>query len=136
MAQRIYICSKFQNYETVRAVRDRLVAAGHEILCDWTTSEQFDPETGKPLNYNDTAPDDVQERRAAAECEGVENCTVFLVLGYEGLHNGLVELGMAIALRKDIHVVDPQKCWTIFFHTDVLIHKDIDAAVQWIAASS
>ena len=46
---KVYVASRFKNYEEVRKVIDKVEAAGHTITFDWTRTSEFDPDTGELL---------------------------------------------------------------------------------------
>lgn len=111
---KIYVASKFQNYAAVRMLNDRLAREGHEITFDWTRSDQFDT-GGHPLSYNDESSPEAQARSAAADFAGVLEAEAMILLGYPGLCGALVEFGAACGRRIPVFVLDPTRCFTIFY---------------------
>lgn len=92
---RVYIATRLENYAMHNAVRDALIAQGHEITYDWTVHG--------PVWRDGT------ERIAEVqglERDGVAHAHVVVVLlpGGRGTH---VELGMALALGKSIVLWSP-----------------------------
>lgn len=112
----VYIASKLENAERVRALRDDLLRTGHVLTYDWTVHGSV--QTGGPAAI---------ARAAAAECEGVRDADVVIVLlpGGKGTH---VELGIAHALRKTILIVGDRRAFPgdgrecAFYHGDNIAH--------------
>lgn len=91
----VYIASRLENHETVRAVRDGLAAFGIGVSYDWTTHGPVWRE----------GPARIREV-SLAETMGVLEADLVLVLlpGGRGTH---VELGIALGARKPVLILTP-----------------------------
>lgn len=92
----IYIASALSNVKKVQAVMKFFTDAGHGISYDWTKHGKY--------------TEDVDLIAACkAESDGVANADVVLLL-QPGLLGSHVELGIAIALKKSIVIIDDTGC--------------------------
>jgi nucleoside 2-deoxyribosyltransferase len=109
---KFYIASGFENKELVQYVRDRLVEAGHMHTYDWTK------------NSRAVTVEDLREI-GQAELDAVKESDVVLVLlpGGKGTHT---ELGIALGLKKDIHLFSREPIdlptATTFYYVDGISH--------------
>lgn len=87
---KFYIASSLKNYAQVRALSQRLQAAGWVHTYDWTQHCPEDVQDAEALR-------DIGER----ECAGVREANVVIVLSPQG-RGTHTEFGMAIALEKRI----------------------------------
>ncbi|MFH1352435.1 MAG: hypothetical protein ABIH68_02545, partial [bacterium] len=90
---RVYVAAKFQDRMTARCIMAHLRGKGHTITFDWTDS--------KYQNREETPED------AVACLNGVRDCEVFIGVfvkpyKYQG---SLVELGVALGLKKKVHII-------------------------------
>ena len=102
-----YVASKFENKEDVREIMYALIEHGHSITEDWTHSTEEN-----------------NIKAALADKRGVEECDTFIGLfninaNYKGAY---IELGMAIALDKEIIIIGPHADRSTFIHLPG-IHK-------------
>lgn len=123
-----YIATKLENWQEHNRLRDVLSARGHNCTYDWTVHGPV---------Y--TSGLDRIKRVARLEHQGVADADVVIVLwpGGRGTH---VELGMAIALGKDIvlatdvighHEPSPETC-AFYHHPHVKLTHDLVDVVDYI----
>lgn len=129
-AIKIYIATQLDNWKAHNEVRDTLLAYGHTITYDWTT---HGPVFGHGL--------EAVRAVAAKEAEGVASADAVVVLwpGGRGTH---VELGMAIALKKQIffllevaahHFATKETC-AFYHHPVVWRSQTLEELYKQIAA--
>jgi hypothetical protein len=114
---KIYCASKFENTKSVREAYAALQADGHTITHDWT-GENADGLHGQALEL-------YLRSCAEKDVRGVSHGQGFLLLHHERVSGALTELGIAIALKKFIVVIDgkhPDKPSNIFFHLPDVHH--------------
>lgn len=82
---RVYVASKMDNREAVRAFMGELRSDGHKIAYDWTvhTSERAD-----------------HSRQALADMRGVMKSDVLIQIYKEGTKGSLIELGILIGYSQ------------------------------------
>ncbi len=122
---RIYVASQHNNREATRAAQTKFVAAGHTITHDWTACELSQhPEQERNQRLTEFAE---------ADLKGVRDCDACVVLAHPGMSATLSEMGMAIALRKIVIVVDCEKdgCpFNVFYYLPSVQHVfSVDDAV-------
>jgi hypothetical protein len=121
---RIYVASKFENTKAVREAYAALQKDGHTITHDWT-GENADGLHGEELEL-------YLRGCAEKDVNGVTDGQGFLLLNHERVAGANTELGIAIAHKKFIVVIDgkhPDKPSNIFFHLPSVHHaKDIEQA--------
>lgn len=121
---RIYVASKFENTKAVREAYKVLQKDGHIITHDWT-GETADGLSGDALAL-------YLRSCAEKDVEGVANGQGFLLLHHANVSGALTEMGIAIALKRFIVVIDgrhPDKPSNIFFHLPTVHHvRDIEQA--------
>ncbi|MEW9675398.1 nucleoside 2-deoxyribosyltransferase [Lentibacillus sp. L22] len=89
-----YIASSFANKELVRYVALKLTVKGYKHTYDWTINQQaIDMKTLKVIGE--------AEKRAIAACD----IFILLLPAGKGSHT---ELGLALALEKDIYIYSPE----------------------------
>lgn len=127
---KVYVASKFENYEAVREAVHFVKSLGHEVTHDWTATDEFGAD-GKPGNSNGDLSLEDQQRHAAADFLGVRRADCLLLLGHPAMCGGMVEFGVALALGKPIAVVAPERCFTIFYTLPgVTTHVDVGFALD------
>lgn len=125
---RIYVASRFSDYERVRALCDEIRATGYTVTHDWTRTREFGPD-GHPLS---ASPDDLPplEARghAQADLEGVRSADLVVFLADLGDYCGaLIEVATAIAAGRQVFVVKPWRP-SIFWHLPrVTVYPHLDA---------
>ncbi len=89
---KFYIASKLENHEQVRALADKLKAAGWTHTYDWTA-------------HGSVKSTDADTLRAIGQREfgGVRDADIVIVLTPQG-RGTHTELGMAIALNKTVYI--------------------------------
>jgi superfamily I DNA and RNA helicase len=110
---KVYVASKFENTKAVREAYEALKQDGHTITHDWT-GENADGLSG-----------DYLRSCAEKDVSGVAKGQGFLMLNHERIAGGNTELGIAIALKKFIVVIDgkhPDKPSNIFFNLPDVHH--------------
>lgn len=130
---KIYVAGPLADIKTVQRVQDAVVAAGHELTMDWSSSP------GPSLQVYDAEPD-AAGRLAGAMLDAVLAADAVLVLATENDGRGMfVELGAALAAArrsgavKDIAVIGQIRHESIFyFHPAVTRAADVD---EWLAGS-
>ena len=127
---RFYIAasSSEEGIERMRALRDRLVAAGHEITYDWTIDLQTNTASGKP----DDALD-LKERRRYAEldADGIEAADRVIYLQCEKrTEGGAWECAWAYAHGAFLIVVAPNaipRCLFMARYQNAIVATDDEA---------
>jgi hypothetical protein len=113
----VYVASKFENTKAVREAYEALKKDNHTITHDWT-GENADGLHGAAL--------DLYLRECAErDVAGVANCQGLLLINHELGCGMFTELGIAIALKKFIVVLDgkhPNKPRNIFFNLPDVHH--------------
>lgn len=123
---KFYIATGINNAYTHNIVRDLLIKEGHEITYDWTLH-------GAVISKGLERCKEV----CLLEIEGVYTADVVIVIwpGGRGAH---VELGIAIASKKQIHLVscDPQilvpspESSIFYFHPRIELHSSIETILD------
>lgn len=91
---KFYVIARFEDKDVARVVMEMMLARGHELTFDWT-------------RVPEALTDEDRVRSAARDFHGVVEADAVIVLHDDQLCNGLVELGVALALGKRIMVVGP-----------------------------
>ena len=92
--KRVYVASKFENTDAVRALQTQLREWGYEITHDWTHEDLA------------AAQDvDLALRCAIADVEGVETADALVLIMHPNMKGAWVEFGIAVALFIPIIVV-------------------------------
>ena len=116
----VYVASKFENQVPVKKLQSLLKNAGHTISYDWTSEN----------------PDWSRRTMAEKDLDGVISADAIVLICYPKLSGAMVELGICIATRKHIVVVDSRrtgcnKC--IFYDLPMIKHvRTIEDAVKEI----
>jgi hypothetical protein len=101
---KLYIASRFGNYERVRAFIDDATEAGHEITHDWTRTEEFD-EWGHPQGGDGSQlPREEQARHAQADLNAAAAADVVVLLPVPDMGGAYVEVGYALAHGRRVIV--------------------------------
>jgi len=81
----------------------RLRETGHTITYDWTQQVE---EVG-PSHENEKAQDpEFLHECAVADVQGVRDCDWFVAIGNKDACGTLIELGIAVGLKKPIYILD------------------------------
>ncbi len=120
---KVYIASKFENVEPVRALRDRLRIIGVTITYDWTT--HFD---GPEKNNGD------ETGAAKLDYAGVLDCNFFVLICHPNMKGAFFEFGAAYSTnRKCIIVNRNPTAENVFFHLPGVMHVEtVDQAFEYI----
>lgn len=94
----VYVASKFENVDAVRAVHAKLRAAGHEVAHDWTI-ENAEGRSGDELR-------EYLRGCAAADYRGALTCDALILLHRPNMRGAFVEVGVALAAGVPVIVVD------------------------------
>lgn len=121
----VYVASKFQRKEDVRALQKALVENGHAISADWTTHEYADvPKEELPAFLRKCAMEDLW---------GVLDADMLVLLPDETAGAHFTELGIALGLCIPVIVMghDPEKhARNIFYNLSALVFvKDIEGVL-------
>jgi hypothetical protein len=123
---KIYVASKFENKQQVRAVQQRLIDLGHTISHDWTNEAEGDRK-GPEL-------DAYLQECAIKDYNGVLEADAVLLITQPNMRGAFTELGMALAWGRVCYVVG--RTGNIFEHlpTDfgMRIFGTVDLAIQAI----
>ncbi|WP_340541051.1 nucleoside 2-deoxyribosyltransferase [Nocardioides sp. GXZ039] len=129
---RIYVAGALADLERVREVQDAVVAAGHEVVLDWTRASDADLR-----DYGSQAV--AAEQVARADLEAVLGADAVLVVDTDQPGRGMyVELGAALARAArgesvQIAVLGPEADRSVFyFHPAV---RRYDSVEEWLASS-
>lgn len=113
---RVYVAGRTNNLDEVRAVQDVVRASAGVITHDWT---QVVEEVG---NYRDegTEPPHPGFLRICAnqDRDGVLNADLVVVVCSRGLNGTLIEMGMALAWKKPVWVINEPERESVFFYMD------------------
>lgn len=118
---KFYIASSFQNKDLVKYVSIKLCAKGYSPTYDWT------------INQRATTISQLQ-RIGAFEKNAIEACDIFILLLPAG-RGSHVELGMAIALNKQVYIytaeeIDPATASTFYYVNGVeQVYGEIDKLI-------
>lgn len=122
--QRIYVASKFQQYERARRLIDDLADRGYEITHDWTRTDQFDGDGHPAFESEQTLPWEARRGYALADFRGVRTADLVVFLGDQLSFGAPVEVGYALAFGIGVFVVDPI-VYTVFWdHPLVTLFDD------------
>lgn len=104
---KLYIASRFGNYERVRAFVDDAIAAGHTITHDWTRTEEFD-EWGHPSAGDGSQLSRAdQARHAQADLDAAAAADVVVLLPIPDMAGAYMECAHALAHGKQVWVAGP-----------------------------
>jgi nucleoside 2-deoxyribosyltransferase len=119
---KIYVAGKTHDYEQVRRVQHACVRLGHEITYDWTrTVEAVGPDAGHDF---DELTDDFKEECAENDFRGVRECALIIALvEHEHITGTLVEIGMALALHKEVWLVGKPPRDSVFYYLPQVTQK-------------
>jgi len=112
---KVYVASKFQNMNAVRAAIAALEKDGHEITCDWTifddTKLVADVQRVLEMSSSSLTPSEdlsaaqARLKKYRAHCAttdiyGVAEADAFVMLMVDGMKGAWLELGLAIAATQ------------------------------------
>lgn len=123
---RVYVAGKWEDRERVRKIQQWLLAAGHEITCDWTCHD-FGPDgvKGNEEDFQAIALEDIEAvKRADAVVAVMER-----PYAYKGLY---VEIGACLAQGTPVYVLGDAGDSCIFMHHP-LVHKTTAFALAGLA---
>lgn len=101
---KLYVASRFGNYERVRAFIDDAERAGHEITHDWTRTEEFD-EWGHPYGGDGSQLSRAdQARHAKADLDAAAGADAVVLLPVPDMGGAYVEVGYALAHGRQVIV--------------------------------
>ncbi len=107
---KFYVAGKFGERLEVRDFCSKLVSKGHEITKDWTSDEESD--NGFPvINV-------VEDTRGVAMADAY----IGRFLNPHIYKGALVEMGMAIGLRRNVYIIGHAMDECIFIHHP-LVHR-------------
>lgn len=118
---RIYIAGRYSRRDYFREVRDRLLAAGHQVTSRWL-------EEDKPLQTQmGDDSDEFYVETSRVDLEDIYNANAVLFFSEDplvgtprgGRH---VEFGYALGLLKPIYVVGPRE--NVFHYNPLVVHFD------------
>ena len=125
---KIYVASKFENKDAVRAAYARLREDGHEITCDWAAEDA----TG----LDGSALHTYLAGCAHKDLVGVQACDALVLLNHERGCGMFTEMGIALAGGKLVIVIDADKRPNIFFHLPNVVHaRDLDDALHLLSTA-
>ena len=111
MNNKVYVAGSRHELEGVRQVQQLMIDHGYEITFDWTGEEGELRETWEEVSYR--AAD-----LAGRELEAIELADTFVLVVTKGRGRGCyVELGMAIALEKQVFIIGPYDD-SVFFYSE------------------
>lgn len=115
---RVYVASKFENEQAVREAHRLLRERGHIITLDWTGKVATEEE---PLSHH-----------AQADFGGVASAHALILLHHPNVCGAMTEMGIALALRKDVIVIDADRGpANIFFSLPQVKHaRDMRHALE------
>ncbi|WP_459499441.1 nucleoside 2-deoxyribosyltransferase [Bacillus sp. C1] len=116
-----YIASSFQNKNLVQFVASKLKEMGWHHTYDWTQNERA------------TNREQLQ-KIGQAERQAIQLADVFLLL-LDGGNGSHIELGMAIALEKEIHLYhENNPLQTTFYHLPEvgIFQGDVDRFISYV----
>jgi nucleoside 2-deoxyribosyltransferase len=103
---------------------NQLREQGHTITFDWTKQVE---QVG-PSHQNELAKDKTFLRECAkSDINGVRECDWFVAIGHPEACGTLIEMGVAIAEKKPIYVLDLDEFrYSIFFELDQIsrVHSE------------
>ncbi|WP_242145290.1 MULTISPECIES: nucleoside 2-deoxyribosyltransferase [unclassified Bacillus cereus group] len=118
-----YIASSFQNKDLVRFVASKLKEIDWKHTYDWTQNER-------------AVQKEQLQKIGQAEKQAIQEADVFLLL-LDGGYGSHIELGMAIALEKKIHLYHKHNSLqTTFYHLPEIhiFQGEIEAFVSYITS--
>jgi len=104
---KVYVATSFTEAPLAKTVMEALEIDGHHITHNWTNENASGLQGDELTKY--------LTRCALADVDGVERCDVLLLLNNPKCRGAYTELGMAIALKKQVIVVWNLVSPNIFF---------------------
>ena len=119
--RKIYLAGRYRRRQELARYGDELQASGHEVTSRWVYARDHSPD-------GHTSPPEIRLRYAQEDYADLREAdTVIAFTEQENTpysHGGRhVELGMAIALRKDVFVVGPRE--NVFCHLPCVNHHEL-----------
>ena len=123
---RFYVATKFENYAQAREVGERLKKLGHTPTCEWYSNHhEFDGSGTLRGKLTDLHPA-VQLQCALDDFDGARNADFLVLLDYPNMVGAYVEVGIALANYRIVHVVGAVRD-TVFWRLDnVVRHNTVD----------
>jgi nucleoside 2-deoxyribosyltransferase len=113
---KIYVAGKTHDFERVRRVQAACQRLGHTITFDWTETVEAYENPGDGHDFDALTPE------FKAECGendfmGVASAELVIALvEHEHITGTLIEIGMALALYKDVWLVGKPKRDSVFYY--------------------
>lgn len=124
---RIYTATRFLNYAAARRFNADTRAAGHEVVCDWTISEEFDDD-GKPLTPDGKdMPREIQAKIAAEDLAGPRNSDITILLPVDDMAGAYLECGVAINSGKQVWIAGEHRFLIFWALPSVTVFPDENA---------
>ena len=118
---KIYVAGKTNDFERVRRIQRMCVRYGHTISYDWTKTVETVGEDGA---VGQTLSPEFKRECAMYDEHGVDNADLIIaVVDHPNITGTLIEIGMAIALRKEIWLVGEPPRDSVFFYGDQIKRK-------------
>lgn len=111
---KLYIASRFGNYERVRAFVDAAKDAGHTITHDWTRTEEFGPDGHPTTGDGSQLPISEQARHAQADLDAAAEADAVVLLPVPDMGGAYVEVGYALGHGRRV-IVARQGRFLIFW---------------------
>jgi nucleoside 2-deoxyribosyltransferase len=122
---KIYVASSFVNQSEVKQAMATLRSLGHEITMDWTAESEVGKDAQELAAY--------RVQCAEADFRGVRTADVVMVINHPAIKGGLVEMGMALALKKKVFVAFPGRVSNIFTYiSGVEEYESLNETIQAI----
>jgi nucleoside 2-deoxyribosyltransferase len=127
-ALRVYVASRFKNYEAVRDFAEHCRAEGFVVTYDWTLTDAFD-ENGVVIDPKGV-PDNPKRARYFSELDlrGVRTADALVLLGQPDMKGAWVETGAALALGIPVIAVEPLPA--CIFTSLAILAADLDQAMD------
>ena len=124
---KFYIAAKFSEKDDVQIIQEKIVAAGHSLVCDWTRQESFRP-------YKE------HQKESAAQSKGcidsTIDCDVFILFTKSDGRGMLIEYGAALAshaqkAKPAIYLIGEHSSPPMFYyHPSVKWKKSIEEVLS------
>ena len=119
---KIFVAGTWEYKKKIKKWMELLERNGHTITCDWTMHIESS-EMGK-LEY------------AVEDIEGIKKCDIF-VLDAEGKSNGkMIEVGIALILKKPIYVIEEYMKFTSVYQSLVPESHFYNHFIEFVKANN
>jgi len=133
---KFFISGQINDATNVRQIMNSVIAAGHEITHDWTTTDTFFGGRDNKLNHPEESG-----IRAYKDIQGVVDCDIYVLLSSnKDVGKGMyVELGAALALNQAlgkprVFIVGPMNHLSVFYlHPAAQRAETVDEILRKIA---